>query len=79
MKRTPPRKPATAETFGAHVRRERQRRKLTQAETARLAGIDVATLNKIEKGHREDDRGPSLSVIRRLAAALGVPPGQLLS
>jgi transcriptional regulator with XRE-family HTH domain len=38
-------------TFGANVRRERDRRALTQEKLAELVDLNVRTIQKIEAGH----------------------------
>jgi len=47
----------------------RERKSLTQAALATLAGISKTYLNEIEKGKKPG----SVEAIRKLAAALGVP------
>ncbi|OHD07581.1 helix-turn-helix domain-containing protein [Sphingopyxis sp. RIFCSPHIGHO2_12_FULL_65_19] len=60
---------------GANVKRLRIERKLTQEQLAHDAEIDLTYMGGIERGRRN----PSLSVIARLADALGVHPADLLS
>ncbi|MFN3523744.1 MAG: helix-turn-helix domain-containing protein [Phenylobacterium sp.] len=60
--------------FGGNVRRVRQERGLTQEQLAFEASIDLTYLGGIERGRRN----PSLLVITRIAAALSVPPVELL-
>ena len=50
------------------VRRLRELRALSQRELARRAGLDTATINRIERGKQR----PMPRTIRKLAAALGV-------
>jgi transcriptional regulator with XRE-family HTH domain len=57
-----------------HLRALRYQRGLTQHELAWKAGIAPGYLLQIEVGRRD----PSLSVIKRLARALDVTPGQVL-
>jgi DNA-binding XRE family transcriptional regulator len=57
------------------LRQLRTARGWTQAQLARRAGITVPYLSMLESGVR---REPSLSVLRRLARALGVPTVALL-
>lgn len=57
-----------------NVRRLRRERALTQEQLAFEAQIDLTYMGGIERGRRN----PSLAVIGRLAAALGVTPSALL-
>lgn len=63
------------QVVGANVRRLRKERKLTQEQLAMETEIDLTYLGGIERGRRN----PSVSVLGRLAAALGVHPRDLLS
>jgi transcriptional regulator with XRE-family HTH domain len=56
--------------IAANVRKLRVERKLTQEQLAHDAGIDLTYLGGIERGRRN----PSVSVLGRLAASLGVHP-----
>jgi len=58
---------------GSNVRRLRIERKLTQEQLAHDAEIDLTYLGGIERGRRN----PSVSVLGRLAASLGVHPSDL--
>lgn len=60
---------------GMNVRRLRVERKLTQEQLAHDAEIDLTYLGGIERGRRN----PSVSILGRLAASLGVHPGDLFS
>ncbi len=60
--------------IGDQVKKARVRALLTQEELAERAGIGTATLNRIEKDRVE----PHFRTIRKLAAALGVDPAELL-
>lgn len=60
---------------GANVRRLRVERGLTQEHLALDAGIDLTYLGGIERGRRN----PSVAVLGRLAAILGVFPAELLN
>ena len=62
-------------TFGQHIRYLRRLRSLTQEEVAHRAGVHVTYLSGIERGVRN----PSLKNIRAIAAALGVPMGELFA
>jgi transcriptional regulator with XRE-family HTH domain len=61
--------------FGRNVRRLRQKRGLTQEELAFESEIDLTYMGGIERGRRN----PSLLVMARIADALSVPLGKLLS
>jgi transcriptional regulator with XRE-family HTH domain len=63
------------ETVGARIRSARERAVFGQAELARSAGISVNALWLIERGLRE----PRATTIRRIAAALGVDPPELVA
>ena len=62
------------QVFGINVRRLRRARGLTQEALAHEVEIDVSYLGQIERG----ERNPTLSVVERFAAALGVFPPDLL-
>lgn len=62
-------------TLGSTVRRLREGSGLTQAELAEAVGISKSHISRIES----DDREPSLSVLRKLADALSVWPGLLVT
>ena len=59
---------------GQNVRRLRVERRLTQEQLAHDAGIDLTYVGGIERGRRN----PSVDVLGRLAASLGVHPRELL-
>lgn len=59
---------------GGNVRRLRQHKGLTQEQLAHDAQLDLTYVGGIERGRRN----PSLLVIVRLSAALGVEPAELL-
>jgi transcriptional regulator with XRE-family HTH domain len=58
----------------SRLRAVRERRALNQRELAREAGLTPATLSRIEAGLQE----PYMSTVRKLAAALGVEPADLM-
>jgi transcriptional regulator with XRE-family HTH domain len=60
--------------LGGNVRRLRTERGLTQEQLAFEAQLDLTYVGGIERGRRN----PSLMVMARLAAALGVHPATLL-
>jgi transcriptional regulator with XRE-family HTH domain len=59
---------------GARLQRARRRRSWTQAALARKVGVHVMTISRLERG----DRQPSMTLLQRLAKALGVPVTALL-
>lgn len=60
--------------IGTQVKKTRERLLLTQGELAEKAGVGVTTLNRIENDRTE----PHFRTIRKLAAALGVEPSELV-
>jgi transcriptional regulator with XRE-family HTH domain len=56
------------------LREIRQRAFLTQAELGEKAGMSEATINRLESGKHE----ARISTVRKLAAALGVLPAELV-
>ncbi len=60
--------------LGANVKRLRLAKKLTQEDLALEAEIDLTYAGGIERGKRN----PSLLVMARIAAVLGVSPADLL-
>jgi transcriptional regulator with XRE-family HTH domain len=60
--------------FGENLRAARRRLKLTQEEVAERSGVHATEVSRIEAGKRD----PKVSTLLRLAAAVEVPPGQLL-
>ena len=60
---------------GSNVRRLRQECGLTQEQLAFEAQIDLTYVGGIERGRRN----PSLMIMVRIAAALGVTPAELIS
>lgn len=61
--------------FGDRVRAARLAQGLKQGELAERAGIDQATVSRIER-NRQDN--PTVETIERLARALGISASQLL-
>jgi transcriptional regulator with XRE-family HTH domain len=59
---------------GLRIGNLRRERGLTQEALAERAGISKVTVAKIE----QQDRSPSLSVLEKLADALGVPAGEII-
>lgn len=61
-------------SLGARVRYVRREYGWTQEKLAERAGLHENYISRLENGHQE----PRVSVVRKLATALGVPPGKLL-
>jgi transcriptional regulator with XRE-family HTH domain len=61
--------------FGRNVREARQRASLSQEELAYRAGMKRSYLSDLERG----TRNPTVRALGRLAAALNMPPAQLLA
>lgn len=60
--------------FGANVRRLRREAGHSQETFADLAGVARSYMSEVEVG----GHNPTLRVVERIAAALGVPPSTLL-
>jgi transcriptional regulator with XRE-family HTH domain len=56
------------------LREVREQRFVTQAELAERTGMSRATLSRLESGLQR----PRISTVRRIAAALGVQPEELV-
>src|SRR6478609_9337211 len=65
---------ADAPTIGEGIRRERLRRGLTLAQLASQVNLMVSALSQIERGASD----PSISSLRRIAQAFGIPMFQFL-
>ena len=61
--------------IGTVIKRLREARRLTQQELAKKARVSQAHLSRLETGERAD---PGISILKRLAKALGVPVTALL-
>jgi len=57
-------------TIGERVREARKRQGLGQRDLARLSGVSLSLISKLEQGERQDTR---IETLRKLAAALHVP------
>lgn len=66
--------PSVAAAFGSVVRAERLKREIAQDKFALAANIDRSYFGKLERGERQ----PSLALILRVAAGLGVSASALL-
>jgi len=60
---------------GAKIRELREERKLTQEDLARRSGVARNTISRFETSARV----PSIDMLEKLAAALGVGPSELLT
>jgi transcriptional regulator with XRE-family HTH domain len=68
--------PPLQEYLRAHLVVERARKRLSQSELAKRAGVSRYTIVKLESG---EDANPRLDVLGRIAFALGVPVHELLA
>lgn len=64
------------QTVGDRVKAARMRRALSQEQLGRETGVSEATINRIERGLNAQ---PRFVTIHKLAGALGVDPGWLLT
>jgi transcriptional regulator with XRE-family HTH domain len=62
--------------IGERIRAERIARKMKQGTLAASAGITAKHLNQIERGVFSN---PTLQVLRKIEAALDLPPGSLMA
>jgi transcriptional regulator with XRE-family HTH domain len=62
-------------SIGDRLREARKRRGLTQRELARVSGVSVSLIRKLEQG--DYDNGVRLETVRKMAVALGVPTSAL--
>jgi transcriptional regulator with XRE-family HTH domain len=60
--------------LGKNLRAARKKLGLTQEDVAERSGVQAGEVSRIERGKRD----PQVSTVERLAAAVEVPPGQLL-
>lgn len=67
--------PNTLQLIGRQIRKLRERRGLSQEALAELAGVSRAYFGRVERG----DADLSVTVLHKIAAALGVPATDLLS
>jgi len=63
----------TRNAIGTRIRELRRERGLALADVAEAAGLSASHLSRIERGHA----APSFTVATRIAAVLGVRPGEL--
>jgi transcriptional regulator with XRE-family HTH domain len=64
-----------AEMFGERVRELREKRGMTQEKLAQAADLTTSFVSTVERGQK----APSLNTILKLARALKVDAGELLS
>ena len=62
----------------AKIRALREKRRLTQVEAAKLAGMSQQQWANVEGGHTGQTRGISLTTLDKIASALGVKSKDLL-
>jgi len=60
--------------FGENLRKIRLEKKMSQGDICRALGVDRGYISNLETGKRN----PTLSTIKRIADALGVPVDRLL-
>lgn len=60
--------------LGKNLREARTQLELTQEDVAERSGVQAGEVSRIEAGKRD----PKVSTLEKLAAAVEVPPGQLL-
>lgn len=60
--------------FGEAMKRLREKRGITQEALAHEAGITSSYAGQVERGQRV----PSLTIVLKIARALGVRPGELI-
>jgi transcriptional regulator with XRE-family HTH domain len=60
--------------LGSNLRDARKKLGLTQEEVAERSGVHPTEISRIEAGKRD----PRVSTVKRLAAAVEVPPDHLL-
>ncbi|MFQ9979302.1 helix-turn-helix domain-containing protein [Clostridium cadaveris] len=61
-------------TLGQNIKKYRKQKGLTQSELAEIIDLKSITIRKYES----DDREPSIDILNKIAAALGVTIGKLL-
>jgi transcriptional regulator with XRE-family HTH domain len=62
------------ESFSKNLRAVREGKGLSMSEVARIMGIELNTLHRIEKGKVDI----SISTLKAIASALNIPPSGLL-
>lgn len=61
-------------TFSENLRKERQKKKISQESLGKMIGVTGVTIMRYEKGDRE----PKLEIIKQLANALKIPVSKLI-
>ncbi|MGX5681456.1 helix-turn-helix domain-containing protein [Schumannella luteola] len=64
-----------ARILGERIREQRLKFAISQDDVANLAGMNVSNYGKIERGLSN----PTFHTVVRIAAVLGIDPGQLLA
>jgi transcriptional regulator with XRE-family HTH domain len=59
---------------GKNLRAARKKLGLSQVEVSQRSGVEQGEVSRIERGIRD----PQVSTLKKLAAAVEVPPGRLL-
>lgn len=60
--------------LGSNLRKARKELNLSQEEVAARSGVHATEVSRIEAGKRD----PRVSTLKKLAAAVEMPPGRLL-
>jgi transcriptional regulator with XRE-family HTH domain len=60
--------------LGKNLRAARKKLGLSQGEVSQRSGVEQGEISRIERGIRD----PQVSTLKKLAAAVEVPPGRLL-
>lgn len=60
--------------LGSNLKAARTKLGLTQEQVAERSGVHATEVSRIEAGKRD----PQVSTVEKLAAAVDLPPGQLL-
>ncbi len=63
-------------SIGSRLRNARERRFLTQSELSAKAGIQIATISRIENDRQESR--PRMTTVRKLSEVLGVEPSWIM-
>jgi transcriptional regulator with XRE-family HTH domain len=63
------------EILAENVRRERDKRGLTQERLAQLSSLHMTDIGRIERAERD----PGVRTLSRIAAGLGIAPSELLT
>ena len=66
---------ATESSIGENIKKRRKKSELSQEDFAQKSGVKYTTLTKIETGVIKT---PSVTIVAKIAKALGVPIEELL-